>query len=136
MLKGFDYVIGGSTSLALQGIKVHPKDIDIFADKENAFKINNLLKEFEVKPMKFSSSEFVKSDIGEFKINNTKVEVVGDFKIKIKDKWISRALLSKIIIIEGIKIPVTPLKEHIKSYEKLGRKKDIIKIKKIREVLK
>jgi len=40
------WVLTGSTNLALQGLKIKPKDIDILTDKEDAFKINKLLKEY------------------------------------------------------------------------------------------
>lgn len=132
------WVLVGSTSLALQGVKIKPKDIDILADKEGAFKLNELLKEYEIKPIKFSSSELFESYLGELKINEIKVEVMGNLKERIDNKWcsLSKRLIPKIIKIGELKIPVSSLEEQLAAYEKFGRKKDSIKIQKIKETLK
>lgn len=37
------WVLVGSVSLALQGVKISPKDIDILTNKKDVFKINKLL---------------------------------------------------------------------------------------------
>ena len=47
-----NWVLVGSINLALQGIKIRTKDIDILTDKKGAFKINKLFKEYEVEPVK------------------------------------------------------------------------------------
>lgn len=128
-LKGqkIKWVLVGSTSLALQGVKIKPKDIDILTNKEGVFKINKLFKKYEVKPTKFGRSEFFESYIGEFKLKGIKVEVMGNLKEKVDKKWIplSKRLVSpKVIEVEGVRIPVSPLFEQLKSYERVGRKKD------------
>jgi hypothetical protein len=51
--KKIKWAIVGSTSLALKGIEIEPKDIDILTTKEGAYKISSLLKEYEAKPVKF-----------------------------------------------------------------------------------
>jgi hypothetical protein len=115
----------GSTNLALQGIKIKPKDIDILTDKKGAFEINKLLKEYEVKPVRFSNSKlFGPQYFGEFKIRGIKVEVMGKLKKK--------KLVTKIVKINGIGLPVVSLKEELKAYEVLKREKDFNKIKKIK----
>ena len=55
------WVLVGSTSLALQGVDVSPKDIDILTDKDGAFEINKLLKEYEVKSVQFKTSDLFES---------------------------------------------------------------------------
>jgi hypothetical protein len=35
-----------------------------------------------------------------------------------------------------MRLPVSPLEEQLKSYSRLGRKKDLIKVQKIKKVLK
>ena len=37
--KNISWVVAGGTNLALHGMKVKPKDIDLFTTKEGAFKI-------------------------------------------------------------------------------------------------
>jgi len=124
-----NWVLIGSTNLALQGIKIKPKDIDILTDKKGAFEINKLLKEYEVKPVRFSNSKlFGPQYFGEFKIRGIKVEVMGKLKKK--------KLVTKIVKIDGMSLPVVSLEEEFKAYEALGREKDFNKIKKIKNFFK
>jgi hypothetical protein len=136
--KGINWVLIGSLSLALQKIDITPKDIDILTDKEGTSKIKNLFKSYKIKPIKFSSSEFFQSYLGEFKINNIKVEVMGELKEKINNKWTSfsdRLKFRRFINIRSMKIPVSDLKKQLKSYKKSKREKDLITAQKIREFL-
>ena len=124
-----NWVLIGSTNLALQGIKIRPRDIDILTDKKGAFEINRLLKEYEFKPVKFSRFKlFGPQYFGEFKVGGIKVEVIGRLKKK--------KLLTKIVEIDGMNLPVVSLEEEFKAYEALRRKKDFSKIKKIKNFLK
>jgi hypothetical protein len=132
------WVLVGSSSLALQGVKVKPGDIDIMTDKEGAEKIGLVLKEFEVKPITYGKTERFESHLGEFKINGTKVEVMGEFKEKIKNKWVSldnRLKENKLLDINGMKIPVSLLDEQLESYSSSERKKDFVRTRKIKEAL-
>jgi len=138
------WVLVGSTSLALQGVKIKPKDIDILTNKEGALKINELFKEYEVKPVKFGrlkigGRELFESYLGKFKIKGVKVEIMGNLKEKLGRKWIylhKRLKSPKIVKIEGMKIPVSPLEEQLKSYSRLGRKKDAFRVKQIKKALR
>jgi hypothetical protein len=123
--KKLDWALMGSTNLALQGIKIKPKDVDILTDKKGAFEINKLLKEYEVKPVRFSHFKlFGPEYFGEFKIGDIRVEVIGRMKKK--------RFLNKIVKIDGMSLPLVPLEEELKAYEALRREKDFSKIKKIK----
>ena len=135
---GVRWVLAGSVSLALQGVNVSPNDIDILTDKEGAFEINRIFKDYEVKPVRFRRSRFFQSYFGEFEIEGVKVEVMGDLKELVKGEWRSlswRLSTSRIIEVEGIKLPVSPLEDQLKSYQGLRRKKNSSKIQRIREAL-
>jgi len=135
---GVRWVLAGSVSLALQGVNVSPNDIDILTDKEGAFEINRIFKDYEVKPVRFRRSRFFQSYFGEFEIEGVKVEVMGDLKELVKGEWRSlswRLSTSRIIEVEGIKLPVSPLEDQLKSYQALRRKKNSSKIQRIREAL-
>jgi predicted nucleotidyltransferase len=127
--KKLDWALMGSTNLALQGIKIKPKDVDILTDKKGAFEINKLLKEYEVKPVRFSHFKlFGPEYFGEFKIGDIRVEVIGRMKKK--------RFLNKIVKIDGMSLPLVPLEEELKAYEALRREKDFSKIKKIKNFFK
>jgi len=137
------WVLVGSTSLALQGVKIRPKDIDILTDKEGAFKINESFKKYEFKPVEFGclkigGRELFKSYLGKFRIKGVKVEVMGNLKEKLGRKWIylyKRLISPKIVEFGGMRLPVSSLKEQLKSYSRLRRKKDLVRVQKIKEAL-
>ena len=139
--KNIKWTLVGSTGLALQGVKVEPNDIDILSDKDGALQINKLLKDYEVKPVAPDSPcENFKSHFGTFLIEGVEIEVMGDFKIKSKvtEEWICASSLlvdPDIIEIKGVKVPVSPLRESLKMYVQMGRKKDLIKIQKIKDAI-
>ena len=138
--KKVKWVVSGSTSLFLQGIKLKPSDIDITTNKEDAFKICDILKEYEIKHVKFGKTKNISSWWGQLKIKNIKIDIMGEFSEKIGGKWVNvssqRLKSHDFVKLGNIKIPVSKLEHHLKSYKVMKRKKDIEKIKKIEEKLK
>jgi hypothetical protein len=138
--KKIKWVLVGSTSLALQGVKIRPKDIDILTDKKGAFKINKLLKEYEVEPVKLKwwklKNQKILEYFGKFKIEGMNVEILANRKLGKKQKFLKRKFVfRKFIKFNRMKLPVAPIEEEVKVYSQLGREKDLIRIKKIKEVL-
>jgi hypothetical protein len=136
-----NWVLVGSINLALQGIKIRTKDIDILTDKKGAFKINKLFKEYEVEPVKLKwwkvKDKKILEYFGKLKIKGINVEILANRKLGKEQKFLKRELLfRKFIKFEGMKLPVAPLEEELKVYSQLGREKDLIRIKKIKEALK
>ena len=135
---GINWVVIGSTSLALQGVDIKPKDVDIISTKDDTFRISEILKEYETKPPEFGKTHLFESYMGVYTIDRIKVEVMGDLRMKAGDEWVSLSerLVSPIIIeIDDMPIPVSSLKDQIVSYEKLGRPKDSERVRKIRDFL-
>ena len=119
------WILVGSAGLCLQGIDIKPNDLDILTDKNGAYEMGRLFKEFEIQPVKYSESDKFASHIGKFNIKNISVEVMGGLKIKHKSKWKNDFVrCSKdmfFIAYEGIKIPVSSLKIQAENYRMLGR---------------
>jgi len=138
--KKVKWIVSGSTSLFLQGIKLKASDIDIMTTKEGAFKICEILKDYEIKPIKFGKTKNISSYWGQLKIKNIKIDVMGEFSERIGGKWVNvskqRLKSHGFVKLGNIKIPVSKLEHHLKSYKIMRRKKDIEKIKKIEEKLK
>lgn len=82
------WVLVGSLSLALQDVKIKPKDIDILTDKEGALKSNEIFKKHIKKAVAWSQTERYGSFFGKFQINGVVVEIMGDLKVKERNKWI------------------------------------------------
>jgi hypothetical protein len=128
------WVLAGSLSLALQGVNVEPHDIDLLTDHQGAFRINAMLKKYEKKKVDYSETEKVSSFFGVFEIQGVKVEVMGDYRERQGNKWVSlsrRLVNPKIIEVDGMKIPVSPLEDQLVSYRRTARPKDAEKVRKI-----
>jgi hypothetical protein len=129
------WVLGGSLSLALQGVEVKPADIDVLTDKEGAFKASAILKKYEERKVEYSQTEKFASYFGVFKINDVKVEIMGDYKEKEEDRWVSlshRLEKPRIVQIDDFEVLVSPLDDQLTSYQRSKRPKDIKKVEKIR----
>src|SRR5207247_9560169 len=102
------WIIIGSASLAVQGVHIRPRDIDILTDMRGAFEFNTLLKDYENTPVRFSRSEILESYFGIFKIEGVIVEVMGELKMRYGNQWTSKAGLEvrKFDEIDGLNLPV------------------------------
>jgi predicted nucleotidyltransferase len=137
---GIKWVLGGSASLVLNGVKVKPRDIDVLVSKRDVFKVNELLKQHEVTPVKFGRFGPFESYYGRFDVGGVRVDVMADSKIRDRatGQWFStrrRLAFHETVDFSGLRVPVTRLADHLRSYERLARGKDGVKIKRIREAL-
>lgn len=132
--RDINWVITGSTSFALQGMSVEPKDIDIQTDKNGAYVIERLFSEFVAKKVSFSSTDKIRSHFGELNIGRTKVEIMGDVQKRLEDStWENPVDLSRhkqFVEVEGIQLPVLPLEYEYGTYIKLARHERAEMIKK------
>lgn len=129
--KNIDWVLVGSTNLALQGVDVSPHDIDILTDEKGAFSINELLRDYEVRKVEYKESENLASYLGEFRIDDIKVEVMGDLRIKRPDgTWYKELVIrgAKNAKIGEMEVPLYPLEKELEGYKILGR------VEKVREI--
>ncbi|MCL2771869.1 MAG: hypothetical protein FWD71_00845 [Oscillospiraceae bacterium] len=118
------WVLTGSTSFTIQGMKLTPRDIDIQTNKAGAYEINELLKNYVVRPVLFSAIEKVRSHIGYFAINGVEIEVMGDIQKKCNDIWediIDLRPFIEQIVYKNMKLPVLNLSYESSAYRKLGR---------------
>ena len=137
-LKGVRLTLIVSANLAVHGIEINPKDIYVLTDSKEITKIKSVLKEYEKKLFSYGEKGLFKSYLAEYKINKIKVEIMADFEVKRKNKWISlsdRLNNLNIIKLNVVEIPVSSLDEQLKGYKKLGRDKDKLKIKLIEDFL-
>ena len=81
------WVIGGSLALALKGLDLKPRDIDLFTDKEGAYRIEELFAEFLVRNVSFSTKDNIRSHYGALNIFGIEVEIIGHIEFKNKDPF-------------------------------------------------
>lgn len=133
--KGVNWVLGGSVNLALQGVDVNPRDIDIVTDRQGAFRIGELLKDYKLKKVALTKSEKLSSYLGKFCIEGLEVEVIGSLRVKTSEGEWTRSFKPKhkvVLKFEDMRIPASPLEVELKAYEILGRME---RVQKIREAL-
>ncbi len=120
-----NWAITGSLGFALQGVAIEPNDIDIQTDKRGAYEIERYFSEFVTKRVTFSSTERIRSHLGELMINGIKVEIMGDIQKRNKDgSWENPVSLEhhkRVVEVEGMKVPVLSLEYEYQAYLKLGR---------------
>ncbi|MBD3362771.1 hypothetical protein GF362_03560 [Candidatus Dojkabacteria bacterium] len=127
-----NWIVVGSTNLAMQGVDIEPNDIDILTDKKGAFEIEKILQDFVTKPVKYSENKKFRSYYGILKIEDIEIEIMGDLvnKKAIGDLWNeTRGFVGKIYFnLIGTKIPVNTLEKELSAYKKIGREKKVDKI--------
>ena len=132
--KRIRWVIVGSASVALQGVDVRPHDIDILTTKHGAYAMNAVLRLYEVKAVRFGRSSTFESYFGEFRIRGVKVQVMGDLRVKIRHRWVSltpRLRRPRIVRVQRLNLPVTPLRSQLVTYKALARRKSRARIRRI-----
>lgn len=131
---GVKWALTGSLNLALQGLPVEVKDIDILTDRAGAFMIENRFREFVVRDVAFTSGERIRSYFGALNIDGVKVEIMGDVQLKNKDgSWENPVDIERnrrTLKIEGIQIPVMSLEREYQAYVTLKRHKKAEMIRK------
>ncbi len=133
-----EWVLVGSTNLALQGIDIQAKDIDIVTTKDGADKIAKIFKKNLTKEMEYSESERFKSYFGKLEIKGIKFEIMAELSYKSeKDDWIQSESLAKkeYFDFKKFKVPVNPISLEKAFYLKINREDDNAKLEKINEFL-
>lgn len=104
------WAVDGSLSLTLQGLNVAPHDIDILTDVDGAYRIQESLMDFAVKPLGHSKSEKYDSHFGVFHIKGVRVDVMGDLRVFRNGSWgpVQNPHTVEVIMVEfqGAMIPV------------------------------
>jgi len=131
-LKDTLWILTGSTALAIQGVDVLANDIDILTDEKGSEQIDLILSEYRIQRPNYSTTEKYRSHFGIYKINNIKVEIMGNFQYKLKNgEWSkpNNPHETKIYDFNEMKIPVLSLEKELQEYENMDRKDKVIKIK-------
>jgi hypothetical protein len=134
--KTINWAFIGSINLAIHGVEVTPRDIDILTDKTGVYEIEEALKEYVTKTTEFKEYKTYSSYRVVFEIEGIEVEALGDVDNKVPnaDLWTERSRLSgrTLVNFNKLKVPVINLKQELSAYEKRGRAD---KVKIIKEFL-
>jgi hypothetical protein len=120
-----DWVITGSLSFALQGLDVDVRDIDLQTDSTGAYEIARLLAEHISKPVRFLSSDRIRSHFGALEIEGIPVGIMGDMQKRGPDgSWedpVDLECYKQWVNVDGMHVPVLSLEYEYRAYLQLGR---------------
>jgi len=116
-------VVGG-TAVALHGIPVRVKDIDIEFSAEDVYQAERVLKEFMTDAVSFREGEVYRSHIGLLSIDDQLVEIFGNLERRQGAQWISSMTGTETNIdLDGISVKVPWLEEEVLAYIRRGKLK-------------
>lgn len=122
---GFIWAIIGSTNLALQGIDVSPRDLDIISTMDVLPKIKSIFQEYEVAEIEERGSAISGSYWRVvMHINGIEIEVLGE---KENGIYVDRLLAgNKIeISLDGVNISCLALESELQAYRDTGRQNKV-----------
>ncbi len=127
-----NWAITAGCGLALQGVPVEVRDIDLATNRAGAYRMADLFAAEIARPVRFSATEAVQSHYGAFVLAGFEVEIIGDVQYRGDDGVWSEPLditpHKHYLKIDGIILPVLTLEYEYASYVRLGRtaKRDLL----------
>lgn len=120
-----NWCVTGSCSFALQGVPVHPNDIDLQTDRAGAYEIESLFLDVVIRKVTLSATERIRSHFGALKIDGIEVEIMGDIQKRDPDggwdKPVDLIQYRQLVEIDELLVPVLSLEYEYQAYLKLGR---------------
>ena len=123
--RSVNWVITGSTGMALQGMPYQPHDLDLQTDEVGAYEIADALDEFVTQPVTERAGPTLRSFFARLQVDGVEVEVMGDMQHQLPDgSWSAPTCLScyrRWILVDGMWLPVLSLAYEAQAYARLGR---------------
>jgi len=117
-LQGINYALIGSANLYLRGFKLEPKDIDIFTNSEEIFKIDSILQEYRTKEIYFDAKG-LNSYLGYYRIDDVDIEIQGN--VNNPCRYIESLGRKEQIMFKSIVSPCISLLDELETYKKMNR---------------
>jgi S-adenosylmethionine-dependent methyltransferase len=119
---GIGYKVVGGTSIALHGVPVAVKDIDIELDAEDAYRFGELFPGDAVLPVAYREGGAYRSHLGRFQFDDVVVEVMGDLQRREGSSWVASATRTETAVdLEGMSVRTSWLEEETLAYVRRGR---------------
>jgi hypothetical protein len=120
----YTWALTGSGSLRLQGVDVPVHDLDIQADKETVYRIEEQLAGFMINPVHLWESTGMVSLDGKAVIEGIQIELLANVAHRQPDgTWCTYTDFSRLIWVKTheLRIPVFPLEDELAAYKAMGR---------------
>jgi hypothetical protein len=119
------WALTGSAGHALQGINLHPRDIDVQTDAGGAYRIAERFAPHVRTPVKLRKTAQIRSHYGVLSIAGVTVEIMGDIEKRLPDgSWTPPPDLTAIrryVNLAGLTLPVLDLAYEAEAYALMGR---------------
>jgi hypothetical protein len=116
------YKVVGGAALALHGISIQVKDLDIETNRSGAFRFQEIFNNHTLQPVDLRENENYCSYYGRFCINGIIVEIMGDVLRKEISGWVPTSSSTQTIIdLHGVPITCSWLEEETLAYIRRGR---------------
>lgn len=119
------WAITGSLGMALQGLPVSPRDIDLQTDAQGAAAIQALLGEFVRQPVGLRETETMRSVYARLQIADVEVEIIGDIQRREPGAaWEPPTDLQhqrRWVYYDGRMLPVLSIAYEAGAYRRMGR---------------
>jgi len=119
---GLAYAVVGGTAVALHGVPLPVKDLDLMMSAEDAYRFQALFADRVVEPVALRESEVYRSHLGRFDFDGLIVEVMGDLHWREATGWVPVSLVTETAAdLDGVPVPVPSLEEESLVYLRRGR---------------
>lgn len=125
---GIDARIVGGAALALRGLPVAVKDLDLEMTEEAAYRCQALLESSEtlnaevIEPVAWRTSPTMRSHFGRCEIDGVPVEIIGALERYTGDGWAPTFGATRATVdLDGVPVPVLALEEEVLAYLRRGR---------------
>ncbi len=119
---GMRYTVVGGACLALRGLPIRVKDVDIEMDAETFYRCVDLWAAHLVGTAGYSSSERYRSHFGRFLFGTTQVEVMAGLEWQEDERWLPvHTSTAEPLDLDGVPVNVSWLEEEMLAYIRRGR---------------
>lgn len=119
---GVRYVVVGGASLALHGLPLKVKDIDIELETDGAYRFTELFAEHAIEPVRWRESEVYRSHFGRFDFDGILVEVMAALERREGAGWIPTHIShTDMVALDGAAVVASWLEEEALAYIRRGR---------------
>jgi len=116
------YTVVGGTSLALHGLPLPVKDIDIETDPDGAYRFAALFAPQAVEPVALREGHSYRSHFGQFNFDGVQVEVMGRLERREGDGWVPTEMVNtEMVELAGVPVRTSWLEDEVLAYVRRGR---------------
>ncbi|MCZ7545152.1 MAG: methyltransferase domain-containing protein [Anaerolineae bacterium] len=119
---GVTYKVAGGASIALQGVPIPVRDIDIETTAEDAYRFQACFPYRVTEAVALRASDTYRSHFGRFDFDGVMVEVMGDTQRHEAGCWVpTTAATEALVSLDGVPVRVSWLEEEVLAYIRRGR---------------